>query len=86
MIRSQQRSLSSVVTANHQRVRNPHRQNPIQRPGRIIRVRPVHSVSPAPPTVDLYEVPPPSYEAATNDLPPKYESAPVIAMVERTNL
>jgi hypothetical protein len=80
-IRSQQRSPSSVVTVNHRRVRNPHRQYPIQGPGRIIRARPVHSVSPAPPIPSLYEVPPPSYEAVTSDLPPKYESAPVTAMV-----
>lgn len=84
-IRSQQQqrsSLSSVVPLNNERVMQSY---PIQRPVGLIHGQPVYNVNAISPMPIIYETPPPSYEIATANLPPKYESAPVTAMVEQTN-
>jgi hypothetical protein len=68
---------------NYQRLMHPYLQNPLHGSPRVVLVRPVYNISAASPIPSIYEAPPPSYEIAIADLPPKYESVPVTEIVEQ---
>jgi len=89
-IRSQQQPqhIRSTYNPNAQRVAYPYQQQSSRQPSRVVHVRPVYNVGAAPTIHSTYEAPPPSYEAATRNLPPKYPSAslePGIATIEQMN-
>jgi hypothetical protein len=90
-IRSQQQPqqhIRSTYNPNAQRVAYPYQQQSSRQASRVVHVRPVYNVGAAPTIHSTYEAPPPSYEAATRNLPPKYPSAslePGIATIEEMN-
>ncbi|UJR06999.1 hypothetical protein I4U23_011288 [Adineta vaga] len=70
----QQRSHSSMVTSNNQRVRHPNQQQPVRKPTGNVYIPSLYNISPASLITSIYEASPPSYGIASAELPSKYES------------
>jgi len=70
---------TAYANSNTRVLTNPYQQSIVQRPVRVVHVRPVYNVEFAPPSrsyPSIYEAPPPSYEVATADFPTIHQSSP----------
>jgi hypothetical protein len=89
----QQRSRATIVTTNNQRVVRQYQQQLTRGPAPVVRVGLTYTAGTvSSPFPNIHEAPPPSYEVANANLPPKYQpepppySPPITAMANSTDL